>query len=995
MALMPHGNNVSLSRCCVSLLLVLRLAVGALGGAHVLAAQTLPRMNTLHHQSWSTEDGLPQDSVHWIFQDKSGFIWVATEGGLVRFDGVAFRVFRRETDPAFRSDDVCCIAEDHGGDLWVGTSDGLMRRHDQMFTRLTERDGLPSPAIQALLRDADGSLLVVTGAGLVRWRMGRIEPVPHAPPDVENMAPAGNGGVWLLGKGQVRLLKDGSLTTPSLGLPPTSVPLQMTEDQARSNLWITTATTVQRSRAGQRRRWQVGRDIGGRRIESLFVDRAGTAWVGTNDGVAVIASDGAEPVEIPSLRGNSVLHSFEDREGNDWIGTEASGLHVLRSLPFSVLAASANKPLPAIVQSATGAVWFGTRRDGLLRLDKDRLDAPVHPEDLTSSLILALTPGLDGSIWAGTPDGLNHVSADGRVQRVTSANGMPDDYIQALASEGNGCVWAGTRQGLAHVCASQVDILTHADGLDGDVVGALLAASNGDLWIGTSAGLSRRMPDGRLTHYTTGFPLTPGIVSAMAEDAAGRLWVATRHAGLSRIAAGRVSPVPSRVFDANVLDMIVDKRGSLWLRRERGLDQVDVADLDRCVEAGPACSLRVRHYGTADGLPSEEMTPLGTPGMTLMANGELWVATRGGVGMVNPPGIEHNQVRPGLAIEDILLDGVPLPIEGEALTVPYGARRITIGYAGLSFVVPSKVRYRFKLEGFDKQWTEAGARRSATYTNLPPRHYIFRVQAMNNDGVWNETGATLPFRVLPPFYRRLWFLLLIALALVTILSTLYRLRLRRMRKQFEAVLGERNRMAREIHDTLAQDFVGVTLQLDIISQLLGTKRIEAASQQVQVARKLVTEGLAEARQSIWELRANSAADSLPTRLGRVVERYSGSKTVLRTRIGGAFRPLDPRIETAVLRVAQEALSNIQRHADAENASLTLHYGPGELVLTVEDDGRGFNVEEALQRRERYGLGGLGERAVLLGGKLEIVSEPGKGTKLTLTTEGVPRKETAR
>ena len=202
-------------------------------------------------------------------------------------------------------------------------------------------------------------------------------------------------------------------------------------------------------------------------------------------------------------------------------------------------------------------------------------------------------------------------------------------------------------------------------------------------------------------------------------------------------------------------------------------------------------------------------------------------------------------------------------------------------------------------------------------------------------------------------------------------------------------------MAREIHDTLAQDFVGVTLQLDIIAQMLGMKKLEAALEQVQQARRLVTEGLAEARRSIWELRANVATDSLPTRLGRVVDRYTGERPAIRTKIGGAFRPLDGRIEAEVLRVAQEALSNVQRHAAAQNASLELHYGADTLVLTVEDDGRGFVVEQALGAEERYGLSGLRERASLLGGTLEIASEPGKGTKITLTTEITRGKDRAR
>ncbi len=956
-----------------------------------LPARSLPaqRISSLHDQSWSTEQGLPQNSVHQVFQDHTGFVWVATEGGIARFDGVSFRVFDHQHEPAFVSDDACCVAEarnkDGTEDLWIGTADGLIRVHNERFERLGERDGLPSPVIRALLPDADGSLLVLTAAGLVRRRVDRFEAVPEAPPDIDSLAPAEGGGVWLLSNGRVFLLKNGALS-------PSPVPAT---DEARvkgiagapgAPLWSFTSTEVESRNGALTQHWRVGKDLPGSRVESLLLDRAGAAWIGTDDGLAVVEKGTTAAVEVPSLRGNSVLQTFEDREGNDWVGTESSGLHLLRSLPFRTLPGLMNRVVTAIVQSTTGVTWLGTRRDGLLRVQHGAIDAPVRPNELTSPLILSLAAAPDGSVWAGTPDGLNHITPQGKVQRFTSADGLPDDYIQALAADRDGCVWVGTRQGLAHLCGTKIDVQTKANGLSGDLVGTLLLARNRDLWIGTSGGLSRRAPAGRLTTFAAPRDLPPGIVSAMADDVQGDLWIATRNSGLSRLSGDTVSRINAQIFNADILGMAADNQGYLWLTRERGVDRVAIAALDGCTKTPRPCSPEVSHYGVADGLPTEEMTPTGSPPLGILQNGEVWIGTRRGVGIADPAHLPRNPVPPGVAIESFLIDDVAPTTGSGPLNIPYGGLRFTIEYAGLSFVAPAKVRYRFRLEGFDSAWTEVGARRSATYTNLPPRRYTFRVQAMNNDGVWNRAGATLAFRIVPPFYRRWWFLALAALALAALAIGLYSLRLRRLRAQFAAVLKERNRMARELHDTLAQDFVGVTLQLDLIAQLLGMRKLEAALQQVQQARKLVTEGLAEARQSIWELRANSATDSLPTRLGRVVERYSGDRPVIRTRIGGAFRPLDRRTEAEVLRVAQEALSNVQRHAHASNASLELHYGRDTLTLTIEDDGRGFDVEQALQAHERYGLSGLRERASLLGGTLDIASAPGKGTKITLTTE---------
>ncbi len=972
----PSGRGCGLTR--------ILLACAVLILAPWVAAQGIA---SLHHQAWSTEQGLPQDSVHAILQDRTGFIWVATEAGIARFDGVSFSVFSHANQPAFTSDDACCLAQDANSDLWVGTADGLIRIHDQIFQRFSELEGLPSSSIRSLLTDSRG-LLVLTAEGLARWKGDRFEAVSQAPRETESIARGNDGQVWLLANGRVSLLKDGLISSWSTGV--NNGPLKGLTAAPEGAIWTFTNTEVARTGTAAARRWQTGKHLPGRRVQSLFVDRDGSAWVGTDDGVAVIGKDASDPVGVPLLRGNSILQTFEDREGTYWIGTESTGLHVLRALAFRTQPATANKAVTAILEGSPGITWVGTRSDGLLRFKDGQNGTPVRAEALTSRLILSLANGTKGSVWAGTPDGINQVDAHGRVRRWTSADGLPDDYIQALASGRDGCVWAGTRRGLAHLCGSNIAIQTKADGLAGDLIGALLLARNGELWIGTSGGLSRIGLDGKITTHGQ----LQGIVSAMAEDAGGRIWIATRNTGLSRITSHSARQVNSSPFKADILGMAADGQGYLWLRRERGVDRVSLADLDRCAESGAACLPGVSHYESADGLPTGEMTAIGSSGIAMMAGGELWIATRRGAGIANSGHLPHNPVPPGVVVESFLVDGVPLATSTGSLAIPFGGLRFTMEYAGLSFIVPSEVRYRFKLDGYDKGWNEAGTRRSATYTNLPPRSYTFRVQAMNNDGVWNEAGAAFSFRIIPPFYRRLWFTVVLALCIAAAAAGLYKLRLRHLQTRFNAVLKERNRIAREIHDTLAQDFVGVTLQLDLIAQMLGMRKIEAAVQQITQARKLVTEGLAEARQSIWELRANTGTDSLPTRLAKVGERYTSENLTVRTQVGGAFRPLDRRMESEVLRVAQEALSNVQRHAQAFNASVELRYGRDELVLTIEDDGRGFIVDEALRSHERYGLSGLKERAGLLGGSLEIASEPGKGTRITLTTEAVRRKDAA-
>ncbi len=899
----------------------------------------------LKHQAWSTEDGLPQNSVRQIYQTRDGFLWVATEAGLARFDGLGFQVFDHQNQPAFHNDDICCLAEDAAGVLWVGTDDGLLSYSDHRFRRFDPGSGVPSSSIRKLAVSPGQGLSVETSDGDAVWQAGRFVPA------------AGN-------------IVDAS------------------GEQAREAGWRVSSTSVSRSSGGRARSWTAGVELPGTRVETIFLDRSGGTWVGTNGGLALIRKDEDAATSIEALRGSSVVQVFEDREGDEWVATETSGLHVLRPAKFRTESSLAGLPLTGVVQASDGAVWTGTRRDGLRRLQENLASDPVSADSLTSNFILSLAPGADGSVWAGTPDGLDHVSAGGKVERMTSADGLPDDYVLSLAAAGDGSVWGGTRHGLVHVAGRKVEVLTKADGLVGDLIGSLLLTPEGDLWIGTSEGVSRRSKDGRIASYGAADGLPMGVVTGIAEGSGGSIWIVGDGVGLVRFRDGRSAKVKEAAIPSQNYG-VIGNAGYLWLRSEAGIARVRVEDVERCLDAGTVCSAGVSAYGVADGMPSVELATRGSTPFWRMADGELWTPTRRGVAIVDPAHLPLDAVVPPLAIEGLEVDGAAIELGNGPIEIPYGPVRFTIDYAGLSYTAPSEVRYRFRLEGLDREWTEAGSRRSATYTSLAPGSYVFRVQAINHDGVWNQTGAGLRFRVVPPYYRRWWFLALMAMTVAAVAAALYLLRLRRLRRQFDVVLRERNRMAREIHDTLAQDFVGVTLQLDIIAQLLGAGKLEIAKQQLLQTRKLVTDGLADARRSIWALRANVDEMSLPTRLTKLVERYANDPVSMRLKIGGAFRRLGDEVEAEVLRIAQESLSNVNRHSGAEHAWVELLYENDRLILTVEDDGQGFVVEDAKTMDGHYGVRGMKERAEVLRATLEIISKPGAGAKVRLTVSIAP------
>jgi signal transduction histidine kinase/ligand-binding sensor domain-containing protein len=907
-------------------------------------------------QSWSTEEGLPQNSIHALAQTRDGYLWIATEAGLSRYNGSSFKVFDTKTDSAFRSNDICCLVQ-LSGDLWVGTSDGLVRMHDGQFVRYAEPAGLPAHAILSLHASRE-SLLIETTSGWAGWNGQRIQPVT-APPDATD---------W-------------------------------SNKQGTHWQWAPQSVTI--STHGNSHTWHTGIELPKGRISTVLVDREGVAWIGMNNGLFIANPITATVMPVPALHRSSILSIFEDAEGSHWIGTETSGLHVLRQLTFRSEAALTGTAVTGVTQTTDHEVWVGTRDDGLRRLRDGVLDQPFSDVTFTSAVTLCLSPAIGNGLWVGTPDGLNYVAIDSskqgtpHVQRITSADGLPDDYIRSLAASGDGSVWVGTPHGLAHLQKEggkfKAVNLSSADGLGGDLIGALLLTSNAthDLWASTSGGLSLVRSDGRITNFTTKNGLPSLIATALTQDREGTIWVATDDGSLSLFDGKRfvmvMKPDSSRGSDNKIQSIIADGSGALWLRMERGIRRISALSLKACIR-DQQCPLKddaIVTFGLADGLPNDEIVAGASSAALLASNGELWFPSRGGVAVVDTLRLPINSFMPPVTVERFLVDDVPQPASDSPLEIPFAHSRLTMEYAALSFVAPSEIRYRFMLEGFDHHWTEAGNRRAATYTNLPPGTYTFRVQAMNNDGLWNRVGATLAFRVVPPFYRRWWFITLAVFVFFLALAGLYLLRLRRLRGQFNAVLAERNRMAREIHDTLTQDFVGTSLQLDILSQQLKSGHVEKAIDQVRQTRQLVTDGLEEARRSIWELRANNSQDSLPTRMNRLLQRDTYTGIAPKFHIGGAYRELDARIEREILRITQEALSNIQRHANATDTLVNLLYAADGLTLSVRDNGVGFSLDEAARKEGHYGLVGMRERAFAIDGKLDIVSQSGSGTTVTL------------
>jgi ligand-binding sensor domain-containing protein/signal transduction histidine kinase len=944
----------------------------------ILSSFLTAQSSGFSHQAWTTENGLPQNSIHAVFQSRDGYLWIATEGGVARSNAVEFKIFQHDNTPAFTSDDISCFAQ--GTDdstVWIGTADGIVRFSGGTFQHFGTSEGLPSSNVLSIT-SVNGSIFALTGDGLARFDGNRFIVIPTPAPATAISVSADN--LLIATAAGLFQYRSNSLSPAYQQLMPSSQPIRAFGYLGDHSLWQRTATDLTFSASGNPR--TIGPSaLNGAHIQFFLPSFQGGLWIGTNHGLYRLDNTIAAPRLQPDLDTHSILALAEDAEGDLWVGTESSGLHVLRHRNFHSLPLDTESMATSVVQTADGTVWVGTNGEGLQSwLSGSRHTLSTH-DGLLSDVILSLATALPEGLWIGTPDGLNRLQG-GRITSYTSADGLPDDFIRSVYPDRDGTVWIGTRRGLAHLENGKITTLTHADGLGSDLVGAIVRPVNSDnLWIATLGGLSVLDRRGNIKTYTRKDGLSGNTITALFADTQGNLWIGTRGNGLSvRTADGRFLAIHRDDLPATIDSIIGDTRGALWLGSSHGILRVRLYEMIACASS-PSCTLHINRYGTSDGMPTEEVSAMGHPAVWKTAEGTLWFATRKGVAIVDPANLFINRVPPPVVLERFTVNDLDQPVGAE---IPPGHTRFAFQYAALSFVAPSRVQYRYRLEGFDQHWVDAGPRRTAFYTNLPAGHYRFIVQAANNDGIWNERGAIVPFSIRPPFYRTLWFILLVIVLLALAIFLIHRLRLRRLRSQFNAVLAERNRVAREVHDTLAQSFVGVSVQLELAGQLLAHEKVDAARQQLDQTRAYVRDGIDEARRSIWDLRAATAQNTLPTLISRLADKTQTLSLRIQVQIGGTYRPLGASVENEIFRIAQEALHNISQHALATTASVSLNYEPAQLTLVIIDNGRGFSPTVSKQSsRGHFGIQGMRERAETINAALTITSSPGHGTQVRL------------
>ena len=907
---------------CGRVLRVLGALLAVLAGA---AGRSADVPSAYEHQTWRTENGLPQNSVHSIVQTSDGYIWLATEGGLARFDGLKFAVFDSENTAGLRNNNIRALLAGPDNSLWIATADGLTRLENGRFAVFTTEQGLPSNNVLSVQRDQAGSLWVDTTEGPAVYQKGRFW---------RSAQNAGRGeGISLPGR-------FGRL--PSL--------------------------------------------LSGRHVTARIETRDGVIWAGTESGLLRVANGEISPIASPeSISHGAILSVFQDREGNIWAGTDADGVTVLRDQRFKKFGRSAGVPddvIRCVFQDSRGIVWAGTNGYGLRLFGSQTFSSFTTANGLSSDVILSMASDSHEDLLVGTPDGLNIIHQD-HVQWLTSADGLPDDFIRSIYKDNDNSVWMGTRRGLAHYIQGRVVNYTSADGLPSDLVGAILRSKNGCLWVGTLKGLAC-VSGGKITRPAVIEGMHTDAITSLFEDSRGVLWIGTETEGLARLQDQSIFLFPLTLgLPKTVSGIVEDSNGQLWITSPHGLFRIARGELDAYAQRKSG-TVSVSSYGTGDGLPVNEFSTGGHPTVWKDHQNTLWFATAKGIVTIDARHTIPNRVPPAIVFEHVTADDRLLD-PSNVRTLGPGVSRLSFEYAGLSFVAPHQIRFRYKLDGFDRKWIDAGTRRTAYYTNLPPGSYRFAVLARNNDGVWSTNAAFLSFELRPRFYQTAWFRGFLLLTAVALAYVFYRWRVNHVRAQFNAVIAERNRIAREIHDTLAQGFVGVSVQLELVRRLMSTS-LDSAGEVLQQAQTLVQESLAEARRSIWNLRAEPGLhEDLRSKLSKAVQQSVQNRELdVRIEVTGTYRPLPERIETEVLRIGQEAIMNVVRHANATRLDVSLAFDATKAQMTICDDGQGFLLHEyATGADGHFGLRGMRERAEGINAKLSVITAAGKGTQVCL------------
>ena len=958
------------------------------------------------HFSWKYRDGFTRGEIQNIAQTPDGYLWLGTAFGLYRFDGIKPVQWQLPPNQSLPSSNILRLAAARDGTLWIGTRNGLASWKNGQLTQYAELAGLNIPAI---IESHDGSIWAAGRAGMdgklceIRGDTVRCE------------ARDGDQRVFGLHEDRKRNLWAGTLTgvwrwKPG---PPEfySVPgepdgIQGLADEDDGALLITTTGAVKRIADGKvQAAYPYPASMREVKTTCLLLDHDGGLWIGTAARGIVHVHQGKTDVfsQSDGLSGEYVYTQFEDREGNVWVAT-SNGLDRFREVPVVTYSANqglSSTPSGSVLAAKDGSVWFGTR-DGLNRLwnGQETVYRPsgvragagvreIAVSGLPNGGVGTLFQDSHGRIWVSSQTGIGYLDNDRFV--LTS---VPGGYVHTIAGDPAGNVWfANKNLGLFRwspgIEIQEIPWTTFGGNDNG---GPLAADPQGGVWLGFSKGGVGLFRDGQVrVSYSAANGLGEGPVNDLRFDTEGALWIAS-DGGLSRLKDGRITTLTSKNgLPCDAVHWTIEDAASVWLGMPCGLVRVARAELDGRSTIHPIV------FDSSDGVRSLALAGGYTPHASKSLDGKLWFATADGLGGVDPGHLPFNKLPPPVHVESVKINGKDVAPE-EGLKLSHSSNELEIRYTALSFTNPDRVQFRYMLEGKDKDWRDAGTERLALYGGLAPRHYRFRVMASNNDGVWNEAGAAWNFTIVPAYYQTLWFQGLVILAAAGMLWFLHWLRLRQMARHFnvqlEARIGERTRIARDLHDKLLQSFQGVLLKFSAARFMLPDRPIEAGDMLdgvIEQARDAITEG----RDAVQGLRSATLANTEMAQAitivgdGLCADHAGPDCPGFRVQVEGASRELARVVRDEIYRIGIEALRNAFRHSHAKQIEVEIHYDRRQFRMRIRDDGKGIDPKILGEggRKGHHGLPGMQERARLAGGRLGVWSKPDSGTEIELTVPG--------
>jgi signal transduction histidine kinase/ligand-binding sensor domain-containing protein len=997
--------NPSLSRG-VFLLFVLSAAAWAVD-PHTLISQ-------YGHTAWRIQDGFLSNPES-ITQTTDGYIWVGTAAGLMRFDGVKFTPWTAPKGQSLPGSGISFILGGRDGNLWIGTYGGLSRlKNGELFNYKTTPN---SPGINNIIEDhagtiwvtryhmndGKGSLCRVEGDKLRCYGEKEGNPGKYA----IGLAEDSTGNIWFGCKMLCRWASNSfSFYFKDQLNNPAGDGVERVAAGPSGSVWASLGGTgrklgVQYYSEGKWASYVVpGFDGATVLSDVLFVDRNHSLWVGTESQGLYRVHDGVADHygSANGLSGDTVEYIYEDREGNLWVTTDR-GVDMFRDLPvltFSTTQGFIGSSVHSVLALSNGSVWVGNLGAvDIIRAGRVSVIAAGH--GLPGQGVQTLFQDHTGQIWLGVDNTIMTYKL-GRFSAIKNSDVThfaPLGNAKAFAEDVEGNIWA-----LTHVdVPDQIHLLrikdqnVEQDILVDDVIQArfLAADRNAGIWLAST--------HGNFVHYRDG--KAEAVISLAKEEIGIRsLFVDSDNAvsfatskGFYRWKDGRTSVMDTRngLPCTGLSAAIKDDHGSFWLKGRCGLLRISASDYETWLKF-PEAALSVKTFDALDGYQSGY--ELGQPEVSKSADGRLWFANGNKVQMIDPSRTYTNVIPPPAYVEEVIADRKNyLPSVG--LRLPALTRDIEIDYTALSYVVPQKVRFRYKLEGRDTTWQEPGTRRQVFYSDLRPRKYRFRVIACNNDGVWNEEGATLDFSVAAAWYQTNWFRASCVVVFLVLLWGIYRLRIQQLQHQFaiglEARVNERTRIARDLHDTLLQSFHGLMLRFQAATNLLPERPVEA-KQRFESAIDQAAQAITEGRDAVQGLRSSTVeTNNLAMAISALGEELAADGTIadsalFRMAVEGTPRNLHPILRDEVYRIAGETLRNAFRHAQARQIEVEIHYDAQQFRLRVRDDGKGIDPEILSEqpRPGHFGLHGMRERAKIVGGQLDVWSELDSGTEVELS-----------